>query len=182
MTDTTHENLMKIGKNALDAIRDMTAALECDYDRLEELREERDNYEPSDGEERLEQTECKTLAEQWEFDNSEDAAELKELEEVAGECTSRDDAKERIHEDPLSIQVRGGWRDLGAQDDGAEEFCILLTTGGPAVRIMGELSDGEPTRAYLQVQDWGTAWTDYYEQGIGEVLMTYVRCFCFEER
>lgn len=163
--DTKHAALMKIGKNALASIREMVAALECDYDRLEELREavKSDEFRTSE-------------------EDDEERSELADLEEAAGECKSREDAEQRIHEDPLSIEVRSGWVELSDFREGLtpEEFNILLTTGGPAVRIMGELQNGEPTRAYLQVQDWGTPWTDYYESGIGDTLMTYVRCFCFD--
>ncbi len=54
-------------------------------------------------------------------------------------------------------------------------------TGGPATRIIGELNEhGEPTRARLQVQDWGTPWTDY-RGGDQETLLTYARCFYFGE-
>ena len=57
---------------------------------------------------------------------------------------------------------------------------ILLGTGGPATRIVCELDDGEPTRARLQAQDWGTPWTDYIG-GDSETLLTYCRCFYFGE-
>ena len=60
------------------------------------------------------------------------------------------------------------------------EFCILLSTGGPASRIRGELDNGEPCRAWLEVQDWGTPWTQYFdiEQ---DTLLAYARCFYFGE-
>jgi hypothetical protein len=72
-----------------------------------------------------------------------------------------------------------------------EEFNILLSTGGPAVRIMGELRYGEPYRAWLEVQDWFTPWTQYYgtnnpddphswaNQPSQDVLLTYARQFYF---
>lgn len=74
---------------------------------------------------------------------------------------SRDDVEERIQESPLSVQVRGGWHSVGetAVD---EEFEILLSTGGPALRIIGELGEyNQPERPRLQYQDWGTPWTEY---------------------
>jgi hypothetical protein len=52
----------------------------------------------------------------------------------------------------LGERIEGEWQ--------ANRFELLLTTGGPAVRIMGELDEcNEPTRAWLEVQDWGTPWT-----------------------
>ena len=71
-----------------------------------------------------------------------------------------DDLRQRIEEMPLSVQVRDGWRAPGAESDGAEEFEILLSTGGPALRIYGEIGDAYPA---LQWQDWGTPWTPYRE-------------------
>lgn len=68
-----------------------------------------------------------------------------------------DDLRQRIEEMPLSVQVRDGWRSPGAESDGPEEFEILLSTGGPALRIYGEIGGHHS----LQWQDWGTPWTDY---------------------
>lgn len=147
----------KIGKPTADGLREMVAALECDYDRLEELRDARDSFEM----------------------DPEDAEELADLLEAAGDCESREQADERIQEDPLSIEVRSGWVTPGSEME-AEEFMILLSTGGPAVRIVGELDEhGEPHRAWLEVQDWFKPWTEYHEPGLSDVLLTYARCFSF---
>jgi hypothetical protein len=170
MTDV--DKLQEIGRCALASIREMVAALECDYDRLQELRDERDAYDPGD-------EETSAGPDTWAEANPDEAEELAELEKEAGDCEDRDDAEQRIQEDPLSLQFRSGWCSSKA-DMEPEEFELLLSTGGPAVRILGELSGGEATRAILQVQDWGTPWTDYYEPGIGEVLMTYCGVFCFD--
>ena len=161
--DAKYAELMETGKSAADALREMVAALECDYDRLEALE---------------------AVVDQDDIDNlveSDDATELVALREAAGECTSQDEARERIQEDALEVTVRSDWHDPGTSDDEATEFCILLTTGGPAVRIMGELQDGQPCRAWLEVQDWGTSWTHYREEGLGDVLLAYAGCFYFGE-
>lgn len=92
-----------------------------------------------------------------------------------------DGARERIQEDPLSLEVRSGWTTPGAEMEPAE-FCLLLCTGGPAVRIVGDLDRGEPSRPRVQHQDWGTPWTEYFptaEQR--EALQTYVCQFYFGE-
>lgn len=76
-----------------------------------------------------------------------------------------DDARERIQEDALSVEVRSGWHSPGEQSED-EEYNILLCTGGPAVRIIGELNEhGEPTSARLQYQDWFTPWEEYVTTG-----------------
>lgn len=163
----------KIGEPAYAAIAEMVAALECDYERLEALKEERESYAPDDG-----RIVTGTMGEEWATDFPDDAEELAELEAAAGDCTDREDAEHRIQDDPLSIQVRSGWANVG-EDMTASEFEILLTTGGPAVRIMGELDDNyEPFHAWLEVQDWGKPWTQYF-QAESDTLLTYCRCFTF---
>lgn len=183
-TMTKDERLTEVGKSAYASIREMVAALECDYDRLEELRDERDSFSMDE--------DCihapdgpgyANSAEAWATENPDDAEELKELEEAAncnGEpCKDADEARERIQEDALSVRVFGE-RTNGEWE--ADKFEILLTTGGPAVRIMGELDGNcEPSHAWLETQDWGTPWTEYYETGIRDTLLSYCRCFYFGE-
>ncbi len=104
-----------------------------------------------------------------------------------------EDAEGQIHEDALSVQVRSGWYSpSGEQADKAPaEYEILLCTGGPACRIIGELSEhGEPESARLEVQDWFQPWTEYRPlvdpaQGGNydsePILLEYARCFYFGE-
>jgi hypothetical protein len=51
----------------------------------------------------------------------------------------RETAETRIQEDPLSVEVRADWHAVGAEQSSATEFRIELCTGGPAVRIIGDL-------------------------------------------
>lgn len=173
MTDTTkltkEEQLAEIGRCAYASIAEMVAALQCDYERLEELRGERDDWN------------SEHEAEDWAAVNTEDYEELIGLEDAAGECEDREAAEQRIQEDPLSLQLRSGWYSPGEESPKAEEFELLLATGGPAVRIIGELSEHmEPDRARLQVQDWFTPWTDYLDAD-QETLLAYCRVFYFGE-
>ena len=85
-----------------------------------------------------------------------------------------------VLEDALDIQVRSDWHSLG-EDPETAEFSILLCTGGPAVRIKGELSQEEPARCWLQHQDWGTPWTDYCLPDAADALLWYSSQFCWEE-
>jgi hypothetical protein len=194
-TDTQWDKLQEIGRNAMASIAEMVAALNCDYDRLQELRDERDGYEPEcicKADEHGPDTcdhdcgcpECWDTWDdgfrksQWAKDNADDAEELAELTEAAGECESREDAEQRIQEDPLSLEFRSGW--VSSKDEmEPEEFCLLLSTGGPAVRIIGEIRDGEPHRPVLQTQDWGTVWTEYTNAD-RDVLLDYCRVFYFD--
>lgn len=95
-----------------------------------------------------------------------------------------DEPRIRICEDALSVEVRSDWYSPGGDGESSEpvEFKILLSTGGPASRIVGELRDGEPVSAKLEVQDWFTAWTEYRGDEVSEsVLLDYCRCFYFGE-
>lgn len=166
---TNEQKLQEIGKSAYESIAEMVAALQCDYLRLEELRDEIDGM---DAEEKLE----------WINENPEEADELESLESEAGDCEDEDEAREKISEDPLSVMVRCGWHYPGqAEESEPIEFEILLSTGGPAVRIIGDLDQyKQPTNAKLEVQDWFLPWTEYLDAD-QDVLIAYCECFYFGE-
>lgn len=184
----TNESNARDQANAqMDSIRAMVAALGLDWDRLEELREdasavhaelqEASELTGDDAEAQL--IAAREAFNTWGLENSD---ELAELIDAAGDCEDRDDAEQRIQEDPLSVEVRSDWHAPG--DDAAPtHFNILLCTGGPAVRILGELSEhGTPTRAWLEYQDWGTPWTERTNQpGDMDTLLTYAQQFYFAE-
>jgi hypothetical protein len=155
----------------------MLAALTCDYDRLQELREERDELTEAvkDAETDDYAAALEALTE-WETDN---AKELEELEAASNGCEDEDAARDNIQEDPLEVQVRSDWTSPGETLE-VSEFMILLCTGGPAVRIVGELDRGEPCRAWLEYQDWGTSWTRYFEAS-SATLCEYADNFFFGE-
>ena len=102
---------------------------------------------------------------EWDKENAEELRELTEAATIDGELqTDSEAAIERIYEAPLSVEVRSGWYPPGDDAPAPEEFCILLSTGGPALRIRGDLDErGQPTRAWLEYQDWGTPWTQFYK-------------------
>ena len=71
----------------------------------------------------------------------------------------REAALTRLYEHPLSVEVRGDWHAPNEEQGKAAEFRILLGTGGPAVRIRGQLDgNGEPKDAHIEYQDWFTPW------------------------
>lgn len=166
---------------------DMVCAITCDYDRLQELRdgrealteevEETEAAETNGEEERRAAFEARAALAAWDEENAE---ELKDLENEAGKCTSEDEARERIQEDPLSVEVRSAWGVVGG-DLSAAEFRIVLCTGGPHVEIRGELDhNGTPCRAWMQYQDWGTPMTQFYSVS-QSTLLTYCQEFYFGE-
>ena len=82
----------------------------------------------------------------------------------------RDRAVEEIQEYPLSVEIE-------------KRYIILLSTGGPATRIIGVLDvDNIPETATLQYQDWFTCWTDYVDDVNDEdVLLEFARQLYFGE-
>ena len=90
--------------------------------------------------------------------------------------------RERAYEGPLEVSVRSGWHAPGGESE-PEEYLILLSTGGPALRIVGDLDRGEPATAELQWQDWGTLWTRHHDTTTEEdtAILEYARLFYFGE-
>jgi len=149
----------------------MLDAYECDWDRLEELRDMKADHE-SDMAEAID-------PKPFNVAHPDEAEELETLEAEAGDCTDQDDAQQRISEDPLSVEVRSGWTQAFSEQLAAEEFRILLCSGGPAVQIRGELDDnGTPSRAWLEYQDWGTPWTQYFGADNARLVAYAQHFFC----
>lgn len=161
----------------------MVAALSVDFDRLEELR---DDFEAFEGDE-------KHAAElgrnEWASDVTTHVGadsiyaydvgrELGELESHAGDCEDEDEARQRITEDALSVEVRSDWVTPG-EEMTAGEFRIVLCTGGPHVEIVGDLDRGEPSRPRILYRDWGDS-GELFDFDHGAVL-SYCACFFFGE-
>jgi len=106
--------------------------------------------------------------------------QLDSIIEMTTRLTSRSDtisdrAREEIQEDALEVGTRKDY-------NGTRGYMILLCTGGPAVRIEGDLNEyDEPETAELQYQDWGTPWTKYYTENANEdkALLLYASQFYF---
>jgi hypothetical protein len=99
-------------------------------------------------------------------------AEICELLKAGDQDATRDSA--------LSVEVRSCWTTPGAPME-ADEYMILITTGGPAVRVTGALGRyGAPASAWLEVQDWGTPWERYLPAD-AETLLDYASHFYFGE-
>lgn len=82
-----------------------------------------------------------------------------ELSRASEDDNLSDEIQEEAQGMALSVEVRSGWASPG-ETLAPTEYRILLTYGGPACQITGELSEhGEPETAHLEHQDWGTLWT-----------------------
>lgn len=186
MTTKTDNHAEQQAEAQYSSIVRMLAAVSCDYDRLKELKNEREELidtvteceeSEADGEEeRAAAFEARAALAAWDDENAE---ELAELQDEAGEHEDEDSAREAIEQDPLEVQVRSDWESPGAPLE-AVEFMILLCTGGPAVRIRGELNRGQPCRAWLEYQDWGTPWTQWFGAS-SDTLCEYAANFFFGE-
>ncbi len=177
MTNSNDNHGLDQAKAQAESIAAMMAAINCDYDRLQELRDEREALTDKIDEADNNADERKALEalENWDEQNADD---LLILENEAGDCSDREDAQQVIQEDALSVEVRSGW--ASATDTMiAEEFRIVLCTGGPHVEIRGELDNGTPSRAWMMYQDWGTPLTQYFDVE-GATLLAYCQEFYFE--
>lgn len=104
---------------------------------------------------------------------------VKALKDAEGDEDVWEKAKQAIQEDALSIEVRSGWVSAGSALE-PEEYMILLITGGPAVRVIGELNMEQPETARLEHQDWFTPWTELpLEEEETEALLAYASQFYF---
>lgn len=144
MSDTARDQALAQVAN----ICAMVDALDVDYDRLEELRDMRSDFAEEYG------SVFANPAFEWRAKNPDEAIELSDLEEAAGECESEDDARENIQEDALSVEVRSDWCNPGETMEAAE-FRIVLCTGGPHVELVGDLDRGTPTSVRVLYRDWG---------------------------
>lgn len=112
-------------------------------------------------------------------------AVLAELDLTPDEADeAQDRARERIQESALSVEVRTDWHAPGTTaDEKPTEFNILLSTGGPATRIIGELDEhGTPDRARFEFQDWHIPWSEVVATGDeSDALLSFAQCFFFGE-
>jgi hypothetical protein len=151
------------------------------------------------------QIEAKDETLHWRSQADAQLASIREMVEAlkAAEASDDDDAREEaeraIHEDALSVEARTGWLTLENWNNlknpprnrerfdtlAPSEFRILLCTGGPAVQIIGELSEhGEPEaeKIQLQGQDWFQPWQNaVISDEDRQVLARYAQCFHFGE-
>lgn len=129
----------------------------------------------------------KTLTKEKDHAKDQASAQLESIQEMVKALSKNglvgEQAVQTIQEDALSVEVRTGWYEAGQANHKAEEFNILLCTGGPAVRIVGTLSGhAEPESARLEYQDWGTPWTEYRLTADEEKdVVRYASCFYYRE-
>ena len=103
-----------------------------------------------------------------------------QLFEKINDYNAQDQLRESILNSALSVEFRSGWYSSLDDELVPEEFKILLTWGGPALRIIGELDNYGPVNPKLQFQDWGTLWTDFkITEDQQKALNWFCNCFYF---
>ena len=97
------------------------------------------------------------------------------------DCDAEDSTRRQIEESPLTVQVRSGWYAPGREQSTPEEYEILLGTGGPATRIVGELDEySQPLTAQFEFQDWFKPWTRaQISDEQRDVLLEFARFFYY---
>lgn len=107
-----------------------------------------------------------------------DLEHAQECDEQDEQCPSNENnhdeekARQAIEEDALEVAT-------GQDFNGTRTYMILLCTGGPAVRIIGELDEFDnPDTAIMQYQDWGTPWTEF-RPAEQSTLLSYAQNFYF---
>ena len=106
------------------------------------------------------------------------------ISELIARLQSNDDAEadaawEEIWEWPLEVSVRSGWVVPGRAMV-PEEFAILLSTGGPAVRVRGRLNEySDPVSAWLEYQDGNVPWTACDAGRDSDALLAFCHEFYF---
>ena len=88
----------------------------------------------------------------------------------------RENALQEIQDSPLEIAT-------GKEFSGTKTYMILLGTGGPATRIIGDLDKYDcPETAQFQFQDWFEPWTDADQSSEEEeILISFAQQFYFGE-
>jgi len=116
-----------------------------------------------------------------------DFEEISHLESLNPTTTEQENRIEEIRENvlnsALSVEFRNGWySDLYHLKGVTEpiEFKILLSWGGPALRIIGEIEENFAVNPKMQFQDWGTLWTDFeITEEQEKALNWFCNCFYF---
>ena len=105
---------------------------------------------------------------------------------------AQDEIRESISNSALSVEFRSGWTS-NPEEMKPEEFKILLSWGGPACQIIGDLDQyKQPTDIEIQYQDWFTPWESLqlnpHYAGLNvnitddiEALEWFCSCFYFGE-
>ena len=112
----------------------------------------------------------------------EDFKKDQQLQE-SNDYNQQDELRESVLNSALSIQFRSGWYSSlydRVRIGQPAEFKILLSWGGPALRIIGEIEENFSINPKLQYKDWGTPWIDFeITEDQQKALNWFCNCFYF---
>ena len=154
MTETTPSQARQEAIDTVKHIHALITASQVDFDRIEELVEERDDWLESNPGNFLHLNDPRDGG-RWYLANPDEAEELDELRLQAGEFKSQEEALEQIRELPLSVQVRSTWQEPG-QTLTQAEYKITLSAGGPSVWLQGDVDSDDTIGNTVRVlySDW----------------------------
>ena len=117
-------------------------------------------------------------------ENFEEISYLNSLNPTTEEQENRiEEITQEVLNSALSLEFRSGWYSSlydRVRIGEPEEFKILLTWGGPALRVIGEIEENYAVNPKLQFQDWGTPWTDLeITEDQQDALNWFCNCFYF---
>tara|TARA_Y100000401_G_C8251555_1_gene188432 strand:+ start:95 stop:517 length:423 start_codon:yes stop_codon:yes gene_type:complete len=109
---------------------------------------------------------------------------LESLNPTTNEQEKRlEEIRENVINSALSVEFRSGWySELYDRVRIGEpaEFKILISWGGPALRVIGEIEENFAINPKLQYQGWGTPWTDFkITENQQDALNWFCNCFYF---
>ena len=105
--------------------------------------------------------------------------------ETGTQDSLQDSITEYVQQIPLAVLVRSDWHSPGKALEIAE-FEILLSTGGPACRILGDLDRGSVAwqagcRPVIQHRDWFNPWTESDYDVNTDALLWFCEQFYYGE-
>lgn len=155
MTEPTPSADRQEAIDTVKLIHDLITASQVDYDRIEELVEERATWLEENPGRFLEPNDPRDGG-RWYLANPDEAEELDELRLQAGEFKSQEAVEEQIRELPLSVLVRSTWQEPG-QTLTQAEYRITLSAGGPSCWLQGDVdADGTlGNTVRVRYADWG---------------------------
>lgn len=111
------------------------------------------------------------------------AAQLSSIKSMLDDVKAAEEIESEKEREEKTEEAREAITEDALEAGKLNQYFILLCTGGPAVRIVGNLDDhNEPETARLEYQDWGTPWTAYPCRSDDEdALLEYARYYYFGE-
>lgn len=140
MTETNPSHARQEAISCVETIASLVEACTADFDRIDELKEERAEWLEENPGSFLHLNDPRNGG-RWAMACPDEADELAELLEQVGSYESREEVERELREMPLCIEVRSGWSHPTG-DLTPAEYKIVLSCGGPHCELRGDLDNG----------------------------------------